>query len=56
MRKLILILKDDGSAAITDENNNMVRDNIPSYEVEAFLTDSNGYQDEASKQPLIEFD
>lgn len=52
MRKLILILKDDGSAAITDEDNNMVRDNIPSYEVEAFLTDSNGYED--NKQPLID--
>lgn len=36
MRKLTLIIKDDGSALIT-EDDQTVRNDIPPYEVEAFI-------------------
>ena len=37
MRKLTLIIKDDGSGLLTDENNNLVRNDIPPYEIESFV-------------------
>ena len=37
MRKLTLIIKDDGSALLTDEDNQTIRNDIPAYEIEAFL-------------------